>query len=416
MPTTMYDYKVRDRDGKLIKSQIEADSVSLVANKLREMGYTPIDIKPVGGANLRRDIHIPGLTDRVNLKSIAIMSRQLATMVASGLTLVRALSVLTDQVDSKPLRTILGQVRQDVEQGSSLSTALERHPKVFGPLYISMVRAGEAGGQLDTVLMRLSTTIEKQVELRSKVKSAMTYPTVVFCAVILIVSLMMIFVVPTFKRLFSTLCGSLPLPTRIVIDISNVLASWRLIIVIALIVGTVYLFRRWIATEQGRELWDRFKLRPPIFGPLIHKVCLARFASTLASLVSAGVPIIESLEIVGANVGNTLMTKAVRGSISGVREGRALSSCLTDYPIMPVMVTQMIETGEESGALDTMLEKISSFYDNEVSATVASLTSLLEPLIILFMGACIGAIVISLYLPMFDYVKLLSNPNGNVCG
>jgi type IV pilus assembly protein PilC len=412
MPTTMYDYKVRDRDGKLIKSQIEAGSVSLVANKLREMGYTPIDIKPVGGASLRRDINIPGLTDRVNLKSISIMSRQLATMVASGLTLVRALSVLTDQVDSKPLRAILTTVRQDVEQGSSLSVALDRHPKVFGPLYISMVRAGEAGGQLDTVLMRLSTTIEKQVELRSKVKSAMTYPTVVLCAVILIVTLMMILVVPTFKHLFSTLKGTLPLPTRIVIGISNVLASWRLIVVIIVVALATFLFRKWIQTDQGREIWDRFKLRPPIFGALIHKICLARFASTLASLVSAGVPIIESLEIVGANVGNILMSKAVRGSINGVREGRALSSCLTDYEIIPVMVTQMIETGEESGALDTMLEKIASFYDNEVSATVSSLTSLLEPLIILFMGACIGAIVISLYLPMFDYVKLINNSGG----
>jgi type IV pilus assembly protein PilC len=411
MPTTMYDYKVRDRDGKLIKSQIEADSVSLVANKLREMGYTPIAIKPVGGANLRREINIPGLTDRVNLKSISIMSRQLATMVASGLTLVRALSVLTDQVDSKPLRTVLTQVRQDVEEGSSLSTALERHPRVFGPLYISMVRAGEAGGQLDTVLMRLSTTIEKQVELRRKIKSAMTYPAVVFCAVILIVTLIMIFVVPTFKRLFSSLNGTLPLPTRIVISISNVLASWRLLVVIALLVAIVVLFRRWINTPSGRELWDRFKLRPPVFGPLNHKVSLARFASTLSSLISAGVPIIESLNIVSANVGNSQVTKAVRSSINGVREGRALSSCLSDFPIIPTMVTQMIETGEESGALDAMLEKIASFYDNEVEATVNSLTSLLEPLIILFMGACVGAIVVSLYLPMFDYVKLLQ-PGG----
>lgn len=408
MPTTMFDYKVRDRDGRLIKSQIEADSVALVANKLREMGYTPIDIRPTQGASLRKDINIPGLTDRVNLKQVAIMSRQLATMVAAGLTLVRALSVLSDQVDSKPLRMVLTQVRLDVEQGSSLSAAMERHPKVFGPLYIAMVRAGEAGGHLDDVLLKLSTTIEEQVELRSKVKSAMTYPCVVLCAVVLIVTLMMILVVPTFKRLFSSLNGQLPLPTRIVIAISNVLASPWLLLIIAIVVGTVVLFRRWINTEKGREAWDKFKLRPPIFGPLIHKVCLARFSSTLASLVSAGVPIIESLQIVGQNVGNTVVANAVRGSINGVREGRALSSCLADYPIMPVMVTQMIETGEESGALDAMLDKIASFYDNEVNATVDSLTSLLEPIIILFMGACIGAIVISLYLPMFDYVKLLT--------
>jgi type IV pilus assembly protein PilC len=412
MPTTTFDYKVRDRDGKLIKSQIEADSVALVANKLREMGYTPIDIRPTQGASLRRDINIRGVTDRVNLKEISIMSRQLATMISAGLTLVRSLAVLGDQVESRQLKTVLLQVRQDVEQGSSLSGALERHPRVFGPLYISMVKAGEAGGQLDTVLLRLSTTIEKQVELRSKIKSAMTYPLVVLCAVILIVTAMMIFVVPTFKHLYASLNGQLPLPTRIVISISNVLASVWLVLVVVVVIAVVVLFRRWIGTEQGRDLWDRFKLRPPVFGPLIHKVCLARFASTLASLVSAGVPIIESLGIVGANVGNSQVAKAVRSSIAGVREGRALSSCLSDFPIMPVMVTQMIETGEESGALDAMLEKIASFYDNEVSATVDSLTSLLEPLIIVFMGACIGVIVISLYLPMFNYVKLLSHPGS----
>jgi type IV pilus assembly protein PilC len=407
MPTTTFDYKVRDRDGKLIKSQIEADSVALVANKLRAMGYTPIDIRPVQGASLRRDINIRGITDRVNLKEVAIMSRQLATMVAAGLTLVRALSILSDQVESKQLRTVLTQVRRDVEHGSSLSSALERHPRVFGPLYNSMVRAGEAGGQLDTVLLRLSTTIEKQVELRSKIKSAMTYPSVVLFAVVLIVTAMMIFVVPTFKHLYASLNGQLPFPTRIVIGISNVLASFWLALVIVVVITAVVLFRRWINTETGRDLWDRFKLRPPVFGPLIHKVCLARFSSTLASLVSAGVPIIESLEIVGANVGNSQVAKAVRSSINGVREGRALSSCLADFSIMPMMVTQMIETGEESGALDSMLEKIAQFYDNEVSATVDSLTSLLEPLIIMFMGACIGVIVISLYLPMFNYVKLL---------
>ncbi len=411
MPTTLYDYRVRDRDGKLIKKQIEGDSVSLVATKLRQMGYVPIDIKPVSGQALKRDLEIPGITDRVNLTEIAIMSRQLATMVAAGLTLVRALGILGDQLESKQLRNVLTQVRQDVETGSSLSAALERHPKVFSPLYISMVRAGEAGGQLDIVLLKLSTTIEKQVELRHKVRSAMTYPAVVCCAVVLIVTLMMILVVPTFKNLFATLHGSLPVPTRIVIDISNIVASLWLILLIAVIIGAVFAFKWWIGTENGRDLWDRFKLRPPVFGPLVHKVCLARFAGTLSSLVAAGVPIIESLDICAANVGNTQIAKAVRGAITGVREGRALSACLADYSIMPVMVTQMIETGEESGSLDVMLDKVATFYDNEVAATVDSLTSILEPIIILFMGGCIGAIVISLYLPMFDYVKLLTHPS-----
>jgi type IV pilus assembly protein PilC len=302
------------------------------------------------------------------------------------------------------------QVRQEVEQGSSLSTSLEKLPKVFPPLYIAMVRAGEVGGQLDEVLLKLSTTLEKQVELRQKVRSAMAYPAIVFCAVIVIVTAMMIFIVPIFKHLFTSLNGQLPLPTRIVIAISNVVASVWLLVVIAAIVLIVVAMRRWIATPSGRRRWDAFKLRPPVFGPLTHKVALARFCSTFSSLLSAGVPVIEALDIVSSNAGNQIVADALIGAQDGVREGKNLSAILAKYPVMPIMVTQMIETGEESGALDDMLDKVSIFYDNEVNATVDSLTSILEPLIILFMGACIGAIVISLYLPMFDYVKLLQRP------
>jgi type IV pilus assembly protein PilC len=323
---------------------------------------------------------------------------------------VRALGVLADQIESKPLREAMLQVRQEVEQGSSLSTSLEKLPKVFPPLYIAMVRAGEVGGQLDEVLLKLSTTLEKQVELRQKVRSAMAYPAIVFCAVIVIVTAMMIFIVPIFKHLFTSLNGQLPLPTRIVIAISNVVASVWLLVVIAAIVLIVVAMRRWIATPSGRRRWDAFKLRPPVFGPLTHKVALARFCSTFSSLLSAGVPVIEALDIVSSNAGNQIVADALIGAQDGVREGKNLSAILAKYPVMPIMVTQMIETGEESGALDDMLDKVSIFYDNEVNATVDSLTSILEPLIILFMGACIGAIVISLYLPMFDYVKLLQRP------
>ena len=411
MPTTTFDYKVRDADGRLVKGQLEADSVPLVAARLRDMGYAPVEIKPVS-LNLKREITIPGITDRVSLKDVALMSRQLATMVAAGLTLVRALSVLADQIESKPLREAMLQVRQDVEQGSSLSTSLEKLPKVFPPLYIAMVRAGEVGGQLDSVLLKLSSTLEKQVELRQKVRSAMAYPAIVFCAVIVIVTAMMIFIVPIFKRLFTSLNGTLPLPTRIVIAISNVVASVWLLAVIGTIVLIVVLMRRWIATPNGRRKWDAFKLRPPVFGALTHKVALARFCSTFSSLLSAGVPVIEALDIVAVNAGNQVVADALIGAQDGVREGKNLSAILARYPVMPIMVTQMIETGEESGALDDMLDKVSIFYDNEVNATVDSLTSILEPLIILFMGACIGAIVISLYLPMFDYVKLLQRPGS----
>jgi type IV pilus assembly protein PilC len=410
MPTT-FDYKVRDADGKLVKGQLDGESVPLVAARLRDMGYAPIEIKPVS-INLNREINIPGITDRVALKDVALMSRQLATMVAAGLTLVRALGVLADQIESKPLRDAMLQVRQDVEEGSSLSTSLEKIPKIFPPLYIAMVRAGEVGGQLDTVLLKLSATLEKQVELRQKVRSAMAYPAIVMCAVIVIVTAMMIFIVPIFKHLFTSLNGTLPLPTRIVIGISNIVASVWLLAVIATIIVVVVVMRRWIATPSGRRRWDAFKLRPPVFGPLAHKVALARFCTTFSSLLSAGVPVIEALDIVSVNAGNQVVADALVGAQAGVREGKNLSTTLAQYPVMPIMVTQMIETGEESGALDDMLEKVATFYDNEVNATVDSLTSILEPLIIVFMGACIGAIVVSLYLPMFDYVKLLQQPGA----
>jgi type IV pilus assembly protein PilC len=413
MATTTFDYKVRDRNGRLVSGQLDGDNLALVAAKLRDMGFAPVEIKPVKGMNLKAEINIPGLSDRVKLKEVALMSRQLATMVSAGLTLVRALSVLSDQIESKPLREAMMQVRSDVEQGTLLSAALEKLPKIFPPLYISMVKAGEVGGSLDLVLLKLSTTLEKQVELRSKVRSAMAYPAIVMCLVVIIVTALMIFVVPIFSKLFTSLGAKLPLPTRIVIGISNIVASVYLLVVIAAVVLIIVAFRRWIASPSGRAAWDRFKLKPPIFGPLVHKVALTRFTSTLASLLTAGVPIIESLDIVAANSGNQLVADAVRGAQDGVRQGQSLSSTLAQYEVMPIMVTQMIETGEESGALDEMLDKVAEFYDNEVNSTIQSLTSVLEPLLIVTMGCAIGFIVISMYLPMFDIYGIIQKQGSN---
>lgn len=410
MPTT-FDYKVRDRAGQLISGKIEADSLQLVAGKLREMGYAPVEIKAESVLDLRREIVIPGLS-RVKLKEVAVMSRQLATMVSSGLSLVRALTVLNEQIENSILRAAVGQVRADVERGSSLSQALERHEKIFDPLYVSMVRAGEAGGQLDTVLARLADAIEKQVELRGKVRSAMYYPVIVMSVVVIIVFLMMIIVVPTFKNLYTELHGTLPLPTRIVIEISNTLASLWVLLVIGAVIAAAVAFRQWVNTEQGRTIFDRFKMRVPIFGPLVHKIALARLVSTLSSLLGSGVGIIEALDMAAANVGNKIVAMAARGSENSVREGRSLAQSLAAYPVIPTLVTQMIETGEESGALDSMLDKIAGFYDAEVSATVDGLTSLLEPVMIVIMGAVIGAIVISLYLPMLKYATLINQSTG----
>jgi type IV pilus assembly protein PilC len=410
MPTT-FDYKVRDRSGQLIRGKIEAETQALVAGKLREMGYAPIEIKAESAMDLHREINIPGLS-RVKQKEVAVMSRQLATMVSSGLTLVRALTVLAEQIESTKLRAAVLGVRNDVERGSSLSQALEKHNDVFDELYVAMVRAGESSGQLDSVLGRLATTIEKQVALKAKVKSAMYYPAIVLGVVVIIVVLMMIIVVPTFKKLYGTLHGTLPFPTRVVIGISNIVASWAILLVLIVIAGLVFAFRRWTATDSGRLIWDRFKMRPPIVGPLVHKIALSRFVSTLSSLLGSGVGIIEALEMAADNVGNRIVALAARGAQTGVREGRSLAQSLAAYPVMPTMVTQMIETGEESGALDEMLERVGVFYDNEINATVSGLTTLIEPIMIVVMGVIIGAIVISLYLPMLKYVTLLSNGNA----
>lgn len=402
-----FDYKVRDRSGNLVRGKLDADSVPLVAGRLRQMGYLPIEIKEASSLDLKREITIPGLSDRVKLKEVAVMSRQLATMVAAGLTLVRALSALSEQLQSKALREALGQIRADVEQGSSFSGALEHFPRVFGPLYVSMVKAGEASGQLDLVLLKVADQIEKQVELRRKVRSAFTYPIVVVVVVVLVMAAMMAFVVPTFKRLYSSLNGSLPLPTRIVIQVSNVVASVWVLAVVAALVALVVGIRHAIQTDKGRDAWDRMKLRLPVFGNLTHKVALARFSTTLSSLLISGIGVMEALAITADNVGNSLVAGAARGAQAGVREGRPLAATLAEFDVMPTMVTQMVETGEESGTVGEMLGKVAKFYDDEVEATVGSLTALLEPVMIVFMGCCIGLIVVSLYLPMFNYVKLM---------
>lgn len=405
--TLTYDYKVRDHEGNVVRGKLEADSVPLVAGRLRQMGYLPIEIKEASSLDLKREITIPGLSDRVKLKDVAVMSRQLATMVAAGLTLVRALSALSEQLESKVLKKALTEIRVEVERGSAFSAALERFPRIFTPIYISMVKAGEASGQLDTVLLKVADQIEKQVELRRKVRSAFMYPCIVVVVVILVMAALMIFVVPTFSRIYSTLHGTLPLPTRLVIHVSHVLASVWVLAVIGSLAVLAVAFQRVVATEKGRELFDRLKLRVPIFGKLNHKIALARFSTTLSSLLQSGIGVIEALAIAADNVGNVIVATAARTAQAGVREGRSLATTLAASPVMPTMLTQMIETGEESGAVGDMLAKVAKFYDDEVDATVSSLTTLLEPAMIVFMGACIGLVVVSLYLPMFDYIKLV---------
>ena len=326
-----FEYKVRDRSGALVEGQLEGDSMPLVVSRLREMGYMPISVTPKSSINMKTEIKIPGLSNRVKLKEVAVVTRQLATMVDSGLSVVRSLGILAGQVDNAQLAKVLNEVRLDVEHGSALSAACEKHPKVFNHLFCTLVQAGEVGGNLDEVLSTLAVTMEKQASLNQTVRSAMTYPAVVLAVMVIIFSAMIIFIVPVFKNLFKTLGGKLPAPTQILIDISaNVTSIWA-VVVLAAIVGSIVAFRRWIRTESGRVTWDRFKLRPPVFGPLFHKVALARVTSTLSSLMSSGVPILESLDICSDISGNRTVGDILLEAKEGVREGRPLADPLRGH-------------------------------------------------------------------------------------
>ncbi len=402
MPAT-FDYKVRDRSGNLVSGQLVGDSEGLVMTKLREMGLTPIEVKKAGGG-LRMEINLrPG---RVKLKDLAVFSRQFATMVNSGLPILRALAILGDQTENKELEKVLTQVRVDVEQGQSLSGAMDRHPKAFNDLYIAMVKSGETGGVLDTVLLGVADNIEREVELRRKIKSAMTYPLVVVILVTFILAAMLLFVVPQFETIYAQLGGKLPLPTRILLGVSQALRNyWYLFM--GFVAASVYALRRYKRTERGRATVDAAKLKIPIFGQLFRKTALARFSSTLGMLLRSGVPILQALDIVADTVNNKVISKAVVDVQGSVREGESIAKPLSRHAVFPPMVVQMLAVGEETGAVDTMLDKVAEFYNSEVSASVDALTSLIEPLMIAIVGGAVGAAVIALYMPMFNIINLI---------
>jgi type IV pilus assembly protein PilC len=402
MPQT-YDYKVRDRTGSMVTGQLVGDSETLVLRRLREMGMTPVEVKKAG-TGMKMEINLrPG---RVKLKTIAVFCRQFATMVNSGLPILRALSILADQTDNQELEKVLVQARTDVEQGSSLSAALGKHPKAFNNLFISMIKAGETGGVLDDVLLSLADQIEKEVELRRQIKSAMTYPVVVVALVMLILTAMLLFVVPQFETIYTNLGGTLPLPTRILLGISNAFRNYWYIIGLGAVVGSFF-FRRYKKTDAGRARVDAAKIRVPVFGPLFHKVALARFASTLGMLLKAGVPILQALDNVKETVNNRVIADAIDDVKTSVREGESIAKPLGKHKVFPPMVVQMMAVGEETGAVDTMLDKVAQFYNNEVTAQVDALTSLIEPLLIAFIGGAVGAAVIALYMPMFNIINLI---------
>jgi type IV pilus assembly protein PilC len=399
-----FTYRARTRRGEILQDQMEGSDTMTIAANLRQQGLLIIDIKEQGAA--QRDILEP--FKKVKLGDLVIFTRQFATMINAGLPIVRALYVLSEQTGNKKLKDVLVAVRKDVEAGLALSEALEKHPKVFSRLYVEMVRAGEIGGILDEVLLRTADQLETDQDLRRKVKSAMTYPTVVLILAILAASFMLIFIVPVFAKMFEDLGGTLPLPTRIAMGISDILTSIIGVFVYAGMGAGVFLFLRWKKTEPGRKVWDRLVLRIPFkIGDVVQKVSLARFSRTLGTLSAAGVPILQAIEITASSSGNWVMEKALLKSRDAIREGIPIYRPLEDEPVFPPMVTRMIAVGEETGDIDGMLTKIAEFYESEVDATVKALTSIIEPLMIVVVGGIVGGIIISMYLPMFKIFELI---------
>jgi len=400
-----FNYSVRDKSGKIVKGSLEGESRDAVSAKLRQMGYIILELDQQSVLAALSQLKIGG--GKVKPKDITIFSRQFATMINAGLSLTKCLSILAAQTESDALRTIIQAISRDVEAGQSLSESLGRHPKTFPPIFVNMVRAGETGGVLDEVLVRLADHFESEQALKGKIKSAMTYPIAMAGLVLVILAAMMIFVVPTFERMFASMGGQLPFMTQVLVNISNFVSGIGGIILVVALFAANFAFKFWVSTTTGRFIWDAFKLKAPVVGQLNRKVALARFTRTFGTLVSAGVPILSALDIVADTAGNEVVAREVKKARSAIKEGETIAKPLSDSKVFPSMLVQMIAVGEETGALDAMLNKIADFYDEEVSAQVDSLTSLIEPLMMASLGGVVGAMVIALYMPMFQVITLV---------
>ncbi len=399
--TQGWNYKARDVSGKIVKGRIDAASESAVVARMRTMGLSPVSIDAAsGGTGLNMEISLGVFDKGVGLKDLAVMSRQLATMVAAGIPLMRALTILSEQTESKPLARTLATVRSQVESGSSLSEAFARQSDVFPPLMIHLVRAGETGGFLDESLESIASTIEADVKLRATIKSAMTYPVVVLAMAVVAVVGMLIFIVPVFEKMFADLGGELPLPTQILVGLSRSMI-WLAPALIVIGVGFAIWWRKNKHTLKVRSTVDPWKLKLPVFGDLFRKVAIARFTRNFATMTAAGVPVLQSLGIVGETSGNWVIEDALHKVQDSVRAGRSIADPLASSGVFPPMVTQMIAVGEDSGSMELMLNKIADFYEEEVQTTTEQLTSLIEPIMIGVIGVVIGGMIVALYLPIF---------------
>jgi len=396
MPT--FEWKGTARNGQSQTGVLVADSKDAVIAVMRRQQIVVTAVKEKG-----KEIALPKFGGKVPPQLIAIFTRQFSVMIDAGLPLVQCLEILGGQQEHKTFKRTLIQVRQDVESGSNLADAMRKHPKVFNDLFTNMVAAGEAGGILDTILQRLAQYIEKAVKLNSQVKSAMIYPVAVISIAVIVVMIILWKVIPVFATLFESLGAELPLPTRIVIKLSNFIADyWWLMILVT--VATIYSLRRYHETYKGKRVLDGILLKVPVLGMLLRKIAVARFCRTLATLTSSGVPILDGLQITARTSGNSIVEDAIMATRKSVEEGKTISEPLGDTDVFPAMVVQMIAVGEQTGALDTMLSKIADFYEDEVDNAVAGLMKLLEPVLIAFLGVAIGGIVIAMYMPMFTLI------------
>jgi type IV pilus assembly protein PilC len=399
----VYTYKGTNRAGSAVSGEVNAASKDDVKNQLRRQNITATKMSEKG-----KEFNLPTFGGGVNAKELAIFTRQFSVMIDAGLPLVQCLEILASQQENQTFQKVLSGTRGSVESGATLSAAMRQYPKVFDPLYFNMVEAGETGGILDTILQRLSTYIEKNVKLKRAVQSALIYPIGVLSIAGAVIVLLLWKVVPIFATLFAGLGVDLPLPTRIVIAMSNFVGSIFGLLIVVAFVGAIFGTKVWYGTEQGRYVLDSLILKLPVLGILMRKIAVARFTRTLGTLIASGVPILEGLDITAKTAGNAVVERALQKVRKSLEEGKSLTEPLKDSEVFPGMVTQMIAVGEQTGAMDAMLQKIADFYEEEVDAAVKDLLTALEPIMIVFLGVVVGGVVISMYLPLFSLIGKLS--------
>ncbi len=403
MPT--YIYKVRNQSGELLSGVIDAPTPEAVAEQLFSKGYTPIKIE--AGEKIKSSIYGGWqLFDRVKAEDLIVFSRQLATLVTSGISFLRSLDTLSEQTKSRRLRKIIEEVRKDIEGGSSFSAALSKFPRIFSPLYVSMIRVGEEGGVLDDILERLASLLEHEAATRARLKAATRYPTIVIVAITIAFFVLTTFVVPKFAVLYQSSKVALPLPTRVLIFINKAIRIyWPLLI--AGVAGVVFAIRGYIKTPAGRWNWDKLKLRIPIIGSVVEKTVMSRFARIFSTLYRSGIPMLHTLDIVSGTLGNVIIARAVEVIKESVREGKGLAQPMASTMAFPPMVTQMVAVGEETGALDDMLTKVSDYYDLEVEYAIKNLSTTLEPILLLFLAGIILFLALGIFLPIWDMIHVM---------